>query len=292
MLITGSGEKESLPGADENLFRDEGIILYLEDVRGRLTITMEEYLCGYLPLVIPVDYEPECLKAQAVLLRTEVIGELRRQVKQGSREVILRKDSYLTYDQMEEMWGSGYSEYQEKVRQAVSSTQGIYLTSEGLPIEACFFHVSAGTTRSAGEFLGQEYTYLSGVECPKDYLSPDYLSYAEYDKEKLEKLLGGSIIKLIRDEAGYVEWVDIASYETGENASFTGEWMRKKLGLSSPCFKIEEEGKKVIFQVKGVGHGFGMSQFSANEMALEGADYQTILSYFFQNITFDKYEQS
>ena len=33
----------------------EDIVLCLEDERGKLTMTMEEYLCGYLPLVIPVQ---------------------------------------------------------------------------------------------------------------------------------------------------------------------------------------------------------------------------------------------
>ena len=88
-----------------------------------------------------------------------------------------------------------------------------------------------------------------------------------------------------------MEWVTIVSSDSGESREYTGEWLRKKLKLSSAHIIMEEQKDKVFFQVKGAGHGFGMSQFAANEMAAQGADYQTILSYFFQNITFDKYLQ-
>ena len=269
----------------------EDIVLCLEDERGKLTMTMEEYLCGYLPLVIPVQYEQECLRAQAVLLRTQVIGAFARQVAEGKQEFILEADTYLSHEQLEEMWGENNTEYQEKIRQAVSSTRGIYLTFEELPIEACFFRVSAGRTRSAGTFLGQGYEYLAAVDCPKDYLSQDYLTQEKYSRTKLEKLLGGTIAQLSYDDSGYVEWVTMVSSDSGKSREYTGEWLRKKLKLSSAHIIMEEQKDKVFFQVKGAGHGFGMSQFAANEMAAQGADYQTILSYFFQNITFDKYLQ-
>lgn len=287
MLWTGDGAQAGPKAADEDTLADSRILLRLEDAHGSLTMTMEEYLCGYLPLVIPAWYEPECLRAQAILLRTEVISRMQRLRQQGEGEFILPADTYLTQGQLEKMWGGNYTEYQAKIRQAVCSTQGVYLTCEGLPIEACFFRVSAGQTRSAGEFLGQNYEYLTGVYCPKDYLSEEYLTHITYKKTKLEKLLQGSIARLDYDDFGYVEWVTISS---GQDCVHTGEWLRKVLELPSAHFTMEETKDQVLFHVKGVGHGFGMSQFGANEMAKEGADYRTILSYFFQNITFDKYE--
>ncbi len=43
-------------------------------------------------------------------------------------------------------------------------------------------------------------------------------------------------------------------------------------------------------KVSGLGHGFGMSQFGANEMAKTGATYDEIVCYFFTDITIDKFE--
>ena len=41
---------------------------------------------------------------------------------------------------------------------------------------------------------------------------------------------------------------------------------------------------------KGYGHGIGMSQNGANEMAKEGYTWREILTYFFQNITLESME--
>ena len=40
----------------------------------------------------------------------------------------------------------------------------------------------------------------------------------------------------------------------------------------------------------GLGHGVGMSQFGANEMAKSGSTYDEILNYFFTDIAIDKFE--
>ena len=61
--------------------------------------------------------------------------------------------------------------------------------------------------------------------------------------------------------------------------------------LLSPYVEtVAETGREVIITVKGIGHGVGMSQFTANEMAKEGKDYTEILNYFFTNIAIDKFE--
>ena len=42
--------------------------------------------------------------------------------------------------------------------------------------------------------------------------------------------------------------------------------------------------------VKGVGHGLGMSQYGANELAKQQKDYIEIIETFFHNITITKIE--
>ena len=63
-----------------------------------------------------------------------------------------------------------------------------------------------------------------------------------------------------------------------------GEEFRKVLDLNSSCFTIEESEGKIRITTKGLGHGIGLSQFNANEMAKNGDDYQKILTYYFKNI--------
>ena len=44
-----------------------------------------------------------------------------------------------------------------------------------------------------------------------------------------------------------------------------------------------------MFFVTGYGHGVGMSQYGANQMAKEGADYRTILTHYYTGVTVELY---
>lgn len=278
---------------EESGLRESRIVVRVAGKSGELVMSMEEYLYGSVPTVIPGEYEEECLKAQAVLMRTWLIGRYRAGVENGETVVEVGEDTYFTRPELKELWGEKYGEKSEKVRRAVNGTRGIYVTYEGVPIEACFFRVSAGHTRNGSEVLGMDLPYLKSVNCPKDYLSQDYLTQISIKKKELERILGGRWGEMSYDSAGYCQNVTLYITNSAgqeEEAEKSGEWMRQKLMLPSAFFLIEEEKKNMVITAKGTGHGLGMSQFAANEMAKEGYDYNAILCYFFQNIALDKYE--
>ena len=78
-----------------------------------------------------------------------------------------------------------------------------------------------------------------------------------------------------KDEAGYVLKIKVGDKE------YSGEEFRAAFGLKSACFTVTETGENVRIVTKGVGHGFGMSQYAAERMTEDGADYRTILNTFF-----------
>jgi len=263
------------------------ITIRIQGAEGIRALSMEEYLYGCLPAVISADYESECLKAQAILLRTSLISVYKETAESGQVEMEETNNLYLSRKQLQEMWGSAFEENYEKIKQAVSDTKGIYITYDGEPIKACYFQVSAGRTRNGSEVAGMDYPYLQSVECPKDYLSRNYLTQVTIKKSKLFQLLGGNIEITEWEDSGYISGTVLTGEET---IWISGDVIRSELDLSSSCFSLEEVKNEITFTVKGTGHGLGMSQFAANEMAKEGKDYNAILAYFFQNITMDKYE--
>ena len=76
--------------------------------------------------------------------------------------------------------------------------------------------------------------------------------------------------------AGYVTSVRVGQ----ENVS--GEEFRKTYNLPSSCFTIQKYDGKLRITTRGVGHGLGLSQYTANQMAKSDEDYQQILEYFFE----------
>lgn len=68
----------------------------------------------------------------------------------------------------------------------------------------------------------------------------------------------------------------------------TGEEFRKKIGLPSSDFTIAIRDEKVRIVTKGQGHGFGLSQYTAEKMAERGNGYEEILNYFFPRCKAEK----
>ena len=81
-----------------------------------------------------------------------------------------------------------------------------------------------------------------------------------------------------RDSADYAVKVKVGEKE------ITGEEFRNSLGLNSACFYIKEVENKVRIVTKGLGHGLGLSQYGANELAKEGKNYKEILQYYYKEI--------
>ncbi len=285
------GAKEAAEGAEEGgggaepavLEDDIGkseYIVYNKTLAGTERIPLETYLAGCLPLTIDMGYEMEALKAQAVVLRTELM-------KQAQGKCIYVEGGAAK---------TGADEY-ERSKEAVASTRGMFLTYGGEIITAPYFAVSAGATRNGNEVLGRgEYAYLKSVMCQRDFTAGDYAGSVRIGKHTFWKRLGEFIIDmeyeegkraeeqitLGRDRAGYVTEVSV------NGKTISGEVFREIFSLNSSCFEVEEEGDTIVIKTKGVGHGLGLCQYGANEAAKRGSDYIDILSYFFSDTVIEK----
>lgn len=78
------------------------------------------------------------------------------------------------------------------------------------------------------------------------------------------------------DSVGYVLKIRV-----GDN-TISGEEFRNKYNLASSCFTLQRYNGKLRVTTRGTGHGIGMSQYTANEMAKKKKSYKNILKYFFE----------
>lgn len=278
-------ELSSAPGGQVEIIMDWGI----------WELPVEEYLVYKLESVMPDSYEPEALKAQAVLLRTELMQAVK---EQGSARMRFQSDGL-------EKWYHGTGKKEEKLQpciQAVKETAGVYLCYQGEPVQASYFKVSNGQTRDAKEvWHNQNNPYLTSVSCPQDQSAPDYRSEVTVSKANYLYQIRARIgegysaqdlwegIRFDYDSAGYVTK---ASFYEGENpiGEMDGETFRYIFSLPSSSFEMEQKDTKIVFRVTGVGHGFGMSQYGANSRALNGETYRQILEDFFPGTELAKFE--
>lgn len=251
----------------------------------------KEYLAYRLCMVIPDDSAPEARKAQAVLLRTELAVLF---AGQGGKRVSVEGTGLEKFFENPSEW----EEVLQKSRNAVEATEGKILTYQGEPIRASYFSVSSGSTRAAGE---KNCPYLTAVACERDKEAPGYSSVVRVKREsyieKLQELLGDEIDgqtiwekgDFTFDGAGYMTKVSYID-KNGEEVRIDGETFRHLFGLSSASFTLDREEELAVFHVKGVGHGFGMSQYAAQCRAKDGESYEEILSAFFPGTELTKFE--
>lgn len=228
-------------------------------------MSIEEYCIGKMAKEIPITYKAETLKAQAVLVRTAVYKHI---AESGSNTVL--KEEVYTPKEMKKQWGaSEYSENYNKLKSAWEDTQGQVLMYGEAPANTPFFRLSNGSTRDGAEALGsEEFPYLKVKECPLDIEAKEQMQTVVMDD--LDAEITGT------DTAGYVTSVRVAQDKV------SGEEFRNTYGLASSAFTLQKYDGKLRVTTRGVGHGVGMSQYTANEMAKEGKSHQEILNYFFE----------
>ncbi|HCR84167.1 SpoIID/LytB domain-containing protein [Muricomes intestini] len=254
-----------------------------------LEVPWDEYFTGVLAKEMPAAYEMEALKAQAVLIRTHLY-----QMLDSSEDKIL-EDSYLSSKELEKKWGAKkYDTYQAKLKKAMDETSNEVLYYNDTYAMVPFHQSSNGKTRNGQEVLGSaDYPYLVVRDCPEDKKAEDEmhvysLGYKEIqskcqpflvavDKESAEKTYQFSDFEIQEyDSAGYVSKLRIG------DTVCSGEQFREALSLSSSSFTLQEADGGLRITTVGVGHGLGMSQWTANEMAKQGKSYEEILQNFFE----------
>lgn len=253
-------------------------------------VPIEEYVVGVLSGEVPVSFEIEALKAQAVASRTYVMYQIKNNIKHDYDVVdSVTNQVYLDNEMLKKEWKDNYTDNINKIKKAVLDTSGEYLEYDGKIVEALFFSTSTGMTENSEEIFSNEVPYLKSVISTWDEISPAYTDSKSYSKEEFYNLLNLQYQEKInievinRTSTGRIQEIKI------NDKVFTGKEVCSKLSLRSTFFEILEYDDKVVINTKGYGHGVGMSQYGAEGMALEGYTYDEILKYYYSGVEIKKF---
>ena len=254
------------------------------------TIPLEQYIAGVLAGEMPIYFELEALKAQAVASRSYVLKRLDYN-KENEYDVVdsVLNQVYLDEDYLKEAWGNNYTKNINKVRTAVNETIDQYLEYDGEIIDALFFSTSNGYTEDSSLVFNLELPYLKSVESSWDqetssvFNSSTSISLQEFYEKlglKYQKKLTVEILE--RSDTNRILKLKI------NNQEFSGRTLYEKLGLRSTDFEIIQNNSNVEIKTKGYGHGVGMSQYGAQAMALKGYKYDEILKHYYTRTKINK----
>jgi stage II sporulation protein D len=252
-------------------------------------LPLEQYLVGLIHCEVPPQWSGEVLKAQAVVARTYAT------YRKGNRvNELYDVDSRVT-DQVYE----GMNKEDVQAQQAVKETEGELLLYQGLPIFAVYHACCGGKTESPENLWSGNFPYLRSTACNFCLDSPHFLWNYPIDAETLRRVLerGGfsgshvlGIEVVERSQSGRALQVSIQS-EKGR-LKISGKEFRRLLGydlLRSTNFVVKESNGIYHFSGLGWGHGVGLCQWGAKGMAEGGADYRSILKYYYQEVEIGKF---
>ena len=258
----------------------------LSDGKTRET-TMADYLVGVVAAEMPASFEPEALKAQAVAARTYILDRAAHPVEAHRGAAVCGDPgcccAYWSEAEMREQWGADFRKNLRRIRRAVRETDGQRLTYAGEPIRAVFHSCSGGQTEASAALWGA-LPYLVSVSSPETAADvPGFETEVTVSTQDAAQALGITppddpaqwIGSITRDDSGRAATVTLGG------RTITGAEARALFDLRSTDFTAEYRDGNLVFHVTGSGHGVGMSQYGANVMARDGADYTEILAHYY-----------
>ena len=266
-------------------------------------LNIEDYLKGVVPCEIGTISQTifEAAKAQAVAARTYTWAHLNQYEDLGFDLYATIRDQVYT----------GMSCENELTNLAIEQTKGQILTYKNTPIEAKYHSTCGGRTADFNDaWTGNAPPYLKSVSCSYCKNSPYYEWTKLFTKSEFfvnlrpklkkigKKIPGGEPIKNIKLIKNRKSKRVLKLLIITEKKEYTipGYHIRTVLGdkrdpgglLKSNYLTLKTKGDKVIIEGKGWGHGVGMCQFGAIEMARRGKNYKQILYHYYSGTKIKK----
>ena len=255
-------------------------------------IPLETYLRYVVPSEMPSSYEMEALKAQAICARSYAYGKLETFAYPEYQAHVDDSTSFQVY---------GNIASHQRTDEAVETTESMFLMEGEEVAEAFFFSTSCGNTTSVAVVneIGEDYEkelpwYRWQTSVSRSELERILETFAQKEIGTLRTVAvterGEGGIALQMQAVGTKGTIEVAT-ENKIRRAFADESLiiKKQDGSKITCanllpsafFTITEKGDIYYIEGGGYGHGTGMSQNGANEMAKAGKTYVEILQFFY-----------
>jgi len=241
-------------------------------------LPFDDYISGVVESEGGSAAEVEFYKAQAILCRSYAIKNWGKH--QGQDFNLCDNTHCQSFN--------GMGDENPDIPNAVLETYGLVLADQNFSIVAAIFHSnSGGETQRATDVWNSGENYLQSVLDPfsEGLRSSKWemsISRKEW-KQYLSRHLATDISEM-PDEQLLIRQEHRKKYFIVGGDSIRIADIRIDLALRSTFFTMEFQNDSILIHGKGYGHGVGMSQEGAMEMARQGYSYSDILRFYFYNV--------
>lgn len=271
---------------------DNTVTLRILTENGILELPLDEYLKRVLLAEMPADFPREALRAQAVAARTFTLKKAEAGKHAGAD---ICTDPACCQGCLE----PGAEGYPAAIAAAVDETDGLVMTYDGTLIDATFFSCSGGKTEAALAVWGSDIPYLQSVDSPGEEDAPRYTDERLFDAAEFAEILQDAYPDA--NLSGTPEsWFGACSRTDGGGVDTVfiggipvkGTALRQLFSLRSTDFVLSAEDGQVKIVTQGFGHRVGLSQYGARAMAQRGADFEEILTHYYQGACVTRLENA
>lgn len=247
-------------------------------------IDMEKYIAAVIEAEGGNHAMPEYYKAQAVLIRTFTIKNLLKHAEEG----------FNLCDGVHCQAFKGRLTQNPQILAAVKATEGsVLIDKDSVLIMSPFHSNCGGETSSAGLYWQKNLPYLEPVKDPFCISASNASWETSIEKEYWIKYIDG----IKTNDLDYSQ--QDFSFTTPHRTKFVSinglelnlREIRETYNLKSSFISIEDTGDEIIFKGKGYGHGIGMCQQGAMEMARVGYTWIDIVHFYFHDILIADYRE-
>jgi len=283
--------KPALPRAiSQGTDREPTLKVYIKETGRVEKMSFEDYVAGTVAGEIDNFFPEEALAAQAILARTYALNFI---ATKGHSKY---PGAHISTDPTEaQAWNR--DNINHRIRRAVERTRGQVIVHNGRFIEAWFHSHAGGMTATAREGLNwkkAEPPYIKVVKSPDSPAAPR--DRARWSTVLTRQEITAALAKVGAPDPGSFSTIEIIDHgPSGRatrlrigNATVPAADFRVAVGpnkmRSTKITSIRPAAGGVRIAGLGFGHGVGMSQWGAYQLAKDGRQAREILDYYFRNV--------
>lgn len=242
-------------------------------------VDLEEYLYSVIGGEMNSSWPQEALKAQAIAARTYALYKREQQRNNPIFDLGDTPDRWQIY--------KGVSSESRNTYAAVDSTAGQVLTYDNRIILSVFHACSGGHTENVEDVWGNPLPYLRAVQDFDQNIKECNWSRTFTPGEISSRISGvGNVRDMIIESLSPFRSVKTLRIVGDQGTKvLKGEAVRTALKLRSTRFTLNKDANgNFTLQGLGFGHGLGMSQWGAYNLAKQGANHLQILGHYYKGV--------
>jgi stage II sporulation protein D len=253
-------------------------------------VPMETYISSLLAKEMRADWPIEALKAQAVAARSYALAKMGTGIPRADQALPWHLES----SEKNQVSGSFFDTTSQTDTAALSTAGEILFDQAGRPVEGFFHSKCGGRTLRPDQVWSGHVEGYRGVDCPFCHKHGRRDWTQTMDKHRFTALLGrvlpnpgrlrADAVTLVPDRRGQAE---LRVYDGNQAHVVRKAGLRGLLGreeIPSNHYRVVDLGARVRIEGAGYGHGVGMCQMGALELARRGYGYREILQHYFPEL--------